>query len=57
MQDLELIYKKVWEHYNQITHFTKEEFDQIVELSTLVTLEKGELVFKQGTIPKYGVTL
>jgi CRP-like cAMP-binding protein len=54
MQDLELIYKKVWDHYNQITHFTKEEFDQIVELSTIITLKKGEMVFKQGTIPKYG---
>ena len=54
MEDLELIYKKVWDHYNQITNFTKAEFDQIVELSTIVTLKKGELVFKQGTIPKYG---
>ena len=54
MQDLDLIYKKVWDHYNQIAQFSKEEFDQIVELSSIVTLKKGEMVFKQGTIPKYG---
>ena len=54
MQDIELIYKKVWDHYNQITHFSKEEFDQIVELSSIATVKKGELLFKQGTIPKYG---
>jgi len=54
MQDLELVFKKVWDHYNQITHFTKEEFDQIVDRATIQTLKKGEVVYKQGTIPKYG---
>ena len=54
MQDIDLIFKKVWDHYNEITHFTKEEFDQIVELASISTVKKGELLFKQGTIPKYG---
>jgi CRP-like cAMP-binding protein len=54
MNDIDLIYKKVWDHYNEITHFSKEEFDQIVELSTIVTLKKGEILYKQGAIPKYG---
>lgn len=54
MNEIDLIYKKVWDHYNEITHFSKEEFDQIVELSTIVTLRKGEILYKQGGIPKYG---
>lgn len=53
MQD-ELIYQRVWAHFNKITPFTKEEFDQMANLTTISTLKKGELVYKQGTIPKYG---
>jgi CRP-like cAMP-binding protein len=54
MHDFEAICEKIYAHYNEITPFTREEFDQIVSLSTVVTLKKGEFVYKQGTIPKYG---
>jgi CRP-like cAMP-binding protein len=54
MLDRELINQRVWTHFNQITPFNKEEFDQIANLATFTILKKGELVYKQGTIPKYG---
>ena len=54
MHDFEAICQKIYAHYNAITPFTKEEFEKIVSLSTVATLKKGEFVYKQGTIPKYG---
>ena len=54
MHDQEAIYQRIYSHFNKITPFSKEEFDQLINLSTLTLLKKGELVYKQGTIPKYG---
>ncbi len=54
MIDYNQVLNKIWQHYNQITPFSKEEFDQIASLSTLHVLQKGEILYKQGTIPEYG---
>jgi CRP-like cAMP-binding protein len=44
----------IWKHFNQITPFSRAEFDRVAELSTLHVLKKGELLYKQGSIPQYG---
>ena len=54
MIDQEFTYNKIWSHFNQITPFSKVEFDQVVALTTFETLKKGDLVYKQGSIPTYG---
>lgn len=54
MHDFETIYQKIWNHFNQITPFSKEEFDQMIDLSTVTTIKKGEWVYRKGTLPKYG---
>lgn len=54
MLNREAIYERIWSHFNAITPFSKEEFGQLTEHTTLTTLKKGELVYKQGSIPKYG---
>jgi CRP-like cAMP-binding protein len=54
MSDKEAIYQKIWAHYNQITPFSRDEFEQMTGFSTITTLKKGELVYKQGSKPNYG---
>jgi CRP-like cAMP-binding protein len=52
--DYERAHQRVWNHFNQVTPFSREEFQQVARLGTLHTLKKGELVCKQGGIPTYG---
>ena len=47
-------YPRVWEYFNGIVPFTKEEFNQIIRLAKPERLKKGELVYEQGSIPSYG---
>ena len=54
MVDYELTYYKIWSHFSQITPFSKEEFDKLAALTTFQTLKKGDVVYKQGSIPDYG---
>ncbi|HEU5292891.1 MAG TPA: Crp/Fnr family transcriptional regulator [Cyclobacteriaceae bacterium] len=50
----ESLLRTVWEHFNQITPFSKEEFDNLAARSYLMSLKKGEIVYRQGSIPMYG---
>jgi len=54
MFDYEKAYLRAWQHQNQITPFTKEEFEMVARLSDVYQLKKGELVYRQGGIPGYG---
>lgn len=54
MQSHEATNQRIYSHFNNITPFSEEEFGQLINLSTLTILKKGEFVHKQGTIPKYG---
>ena len=54
MVDYELAYNKIWSHFNQITPFSREEFDRLAALTSFQTLKKGDVVYKQGSIPSYG---
>lgn len=54
MIDPEATYNKIWAHFSQITPFSRAEFDQVVSLTSFETLKKGDIVYKQGTIPAYG---
>lgn len=54
MMDNEAAYFQAWQHHNQITPFTKEEFDMVAGLSFPYQLKKGELIYRQGSIPVYG---
>lgn len=47
-------YHRVWEHFNKIVPFSKEEFDMVANLSEPQRLKKGDLVYKQDNIPTYG---
>ena len=47
-------YHRVWEHFNEIVPFSKEEFDMVANLSEPQRLKKGDLVYKQDNIPSYG---
>ena len=54
MHDFEMIRQRIWNHFNQITPFSNEEFDQMMDLSMVTTIKKGEWVYRKGTLPKYG---
>jgi CRP-like cAMP-binding protein len=54
MHDYASLCDKIWAHYNEMTPFPRAEFDKVASLATLITLKKGEWVYKQGTLPKYG---
>jgi CRP-like cAMP-binding protein len=54
MMDYQKTYQRVWEHFNHITPFTREEFYQVSNLTVPHTIKKGELIYKQGGIPVYG---
>jgi len=54
MTELEQLYHRIWAHCNEVTPFPKEDFERIAALSTLVTLKKGEIIYKQGSMPSYG---
>lgn len=54
MIDYNEAYKRLWQHYNSIVPFSKEEFDMIMDLGSVRMLRKGELVFKQDRVPGYG---
>jgi CRP-like cAMP-binding protein len=54
MIDYEQAYLRAWQHYNQITPFTKEEFDFVASFSQVNEVKKGEMIYKQGSIPLYG---
>ncbi len=54
MIDYSTAYKRLWEHYNRIVPFSKEEFDMIMNAGDVRMLRKGELVYKQGRVPTYG---
>lgn len=45
---------RVWDHVNQITPFSKEEFELMAKLAKPFELKKGTLVYRQGSIPIYG---
>ncbi|MGC3943067.1 MAG: Crp/Fnr family transcriptional regulator [Chryseolinea sp.] len=47
-------YERVWSHYNAMTPFSREDFDQVVSCSTYSLIRKNEFVFKQGSIPTFG---
>jgi len=54
MVDNELVNSKIWSHFNQITPFSREEFEKLAALTTFQTLKKGDILYKQGSIPAYG---
>ncbi len=54
MLDQDFAYQQILTHFNQITPFSKEEFDKLTSRSTFTIVKKGELIFKQGSIPHYG---
>ena len=54
MIDYALTRNRIWSHFNQITPISKNEFDKIASLTTIQTLKKGDVVYKQGGIPAYG---
>lgn len=54
MIDYEEAYLKAWRHHNEITPFSKEEFDMVAGLSRPYHIKRGALVYKQGCIPLYG---
>lgn len=54
MVDYNLALNKIWDHFNRITPFSREEFDKMAGLTTLKVLKKGEMIYKQGSIPEYG---
>ena len=54
MINYEEAYLKAWRHHNQVTPFTKEEYEMVASLSRPYHLKKGEIVYKQGSIPVYG---
>jgi CRP-like cAMP-binding protein len=45
---------RVWEHVNQITPFSKEEFELMASFASPFELKRGILVYRQGSIPAYG---
>lgn len=47
-------YQRVWEYFNTIVPFTREEFDMVASLSKPHKLKKGELVYEQENVPQYG---
>src|SRR5687767_14310574 len=54
MMNYEEAYLRAWHHHNQVTPFTKEEFDFMSSFTQLYQLKKGEMIYKQGSIPRYG---
>jgi hypothetical protein len=54
MHDFEAICEKIYAHYNEITPFTREEFGQIVSLTTVITLRKANSFINKVRSPKYG---
>jgi CRP-like cAMP-binding protein len=48
------VYLNIWNYHNKTVPFTKEEFDMIVSRARFVKINKGEILFRQGTIPEYG---
>lgn len=54
MIDVKEAYQRVWEHYNRIVTFSKDEFEMVTALSEIRLLKKGDFVYKQGRIPCYG---
>jgi CRP-like cAMP-binding protein len=54
MTDYEEAYFRAWQHHNQVTPFSREEFDMVASLSQPYRLKKGEMVHQQGNIPRYG---
>lgn len=52
--DAEAAYNHLWEHFNKVVPFSREEFDMVMSLGDLHALKKGEFVYKQGKIPAYG---
>ncbi len=52
--DYEPIYRRIWDHYNRVTPFTAEEFGSLVVRSSVETIKKGTVLYRQGTIPSYG---
>jgi CRP-like cAMP-binding protein len=54
MVDYNQALHKIWAHFNQITPFSRDEFDKMANLTILKVLKKGEIVYKQGSIPEYG---
>lgn len=54
MHDYDSLCNKIWAHYNEMTPFPREEFNKVASLATLVTVKKGDWIYKQGTLPKYG---
>jgi CRP-like cAMP-binding protein len=47
-------YHQLWEYFNRIVPFTREEFNQITDFAKPYRLKKGEIVYEQGNIPSYG---
>lgn len=54
MMDYEKAYQKIWEHFNKITPFTRNEFEMVTQHAQVTTLKKGVIIYKQGSIPTYG---
>ena len=54
MTDYMETYPRIWKHFNQIVPFSKEEFELIADLSYPRVFKKGEVLYKQGSIPAYG---
>jgi CRP-like cAMP-binding protein len=50
----EEVYQRIWDYHNKIVAFTQAEFDMIIGRSSFCPVKKGELLYKQGTIPEYG---
>jgi CRP-like cAMP-binding protein len=54
MIDIQEARLRVWKHYNKIITFSREDFAMVIDRSELLTLRKGDYVYKQGKIPAYG---
>jgi CRP-like cAMP-binding protein len=54
MLDYELTCQKIWAHFNQIIPFSKEEFEMVAALSYPSVIKKGEVLYRQGSVPSFG---
>lgn len=54
MVDYEQALQRIWAHLNKMVPFSREEFGAMAKLTYPVRIKKGELLYKQGSIPLYG---
>lgn len=52
--NFEPLYRRIWDHYNRVTPFTAEEFESLVARSSIETIKRGTILYRQGSIPAYG---